>query len=104
MGELPRRSRPDRPCLPQSQRVRFQLRNRPRSRGRELIWLTWRQQRFEAGLTAAVLAAGVAVLGLTRQAITADINAPGIPACLGAPGANPTGSSADQAFNGNFKA
>ena len=47
-----------------------------------MIWLTWRQQRFEAALPAAVLALGLAVLLVTRQAIIADINTLGIPRCL----------------------
>src|SRR5712664_3259923 len=102
MGELPCRSRPDRPCVPESQCGHFQLRNRSRSRGSELIWLTWRQQRFEAGLALAVLAVGVAVLLLTRQAITADINALGIPACLSGLGDNTKCLSAYQAFKDNF--
>ncbi len=67
-----------------------------------MIWLTWRQQRFEAGLAAAVLAVGVAVLVLTRQATTADINALGIPACLSGLGDSTTCSSAYQAFKDNF--
>jgi hypothetical protein len=69
-----------------------------------LIWLTWRQQRFEAGLALVVLAVGVAVLLLSRQAITADINALGIPACLGGLGDNTACSSAYQAFKDNFSA
>jgi len=67
-----------------------------------LIWLTWRQQRFEAALAAAVLALGVAVLVLTRQAITADLNGLGIPSCLNGIGDSNTCSNAYQAFKDNF--
>jgi len=67
-----------------------------------LIWLTWRQQRFEAALAAAVIALGIGVLFLTRQAIVADINALGIPECLRGLGDNNTCSSAYQAFKDNF--
>ena len=67
-----------------------------------MIWLTWRQQRFEAGLALVVLAVGVGVLLLTRQAIIADSNALGIPACLSGLGDSTTCSSAYQAFKDNF--
>jgi hypothetical protein len=67
-----------------------------------LIWLTWRQQRFEAALAAVVLALGAAVLLLTRQAMIADINALGIPDCLSGLGDNNTCSQAYQAFKDNF--
>jgi hypothetical protein len=69
-----------------------------------LTWLTWRQQRFEAGLALVVLAVGLAVLLLTRQSITADFNALGIPACLSGLTDNSTCSSAYQAFKDNFGA
>ena len=69
-----------------------------------MIWLTWRQQRFEAALAALLLAAGVAILLITRQAVIADFDALGIPSCLrGASDAN-TCSSAYQAFKDNFGA
>ena len=67
-----------------------------------MIWLTWRQQRFEAALAAAVIALGIGVLVLTRQAIIADFNALGIPDCLRGIGDNNTCSNAYQAFKDNF--
>jgi len=69
-----------------------------------LIWLTWRQQRFEAGLATVVLAIGVTVLVMTRQAILADIYALGIPSCLSGIADNTTCSNAYQAFKDNFSA
>ncbi len=69
-----------------------------------MIWLTWRQQRFEAGLAVVVLAIGLVVLFLTRQAITVDFNALGIPACLSGHADSATCSSAYQAFKDNFAA
>ncbi|HEV2027989.1 MAG TPA: hypothetical protein VGS16_05575 [Candidatus Dormibacteraeota bacterium] len=67
-----------------------------------MIWLTWRQQRFEAALAAVVIALGIGVLVLTRQAIIADINALGIPDCLRGLGDNNACSNAYQAFKDNF--
>jgi hypothetical protein len=67
-----------------------------------LIWLTWRQQRFEAALAAVAVAIGAAVLLLTRQAMIADLNALGIPSCLSGLGDNNTCSQAYQAFKDNF--
>ena len=67
-----------------------------------MIWLTWRQQRFEAALAAAAIALGIAVLVLTRQAIIADINALGIADCLRGLGDGNTCSNAYQAFKDNF--
>ena len=69
-----------------------------------MIWLTWRQQRFEAALAGLLLGAGVAILVITRQAIIADFDALGIPSCLrGLSDAN-TCASAYQAFKDNFGA
>ena len=67
-----------------------------------MIWLTWRQQRFEAALAAAVIALGIGVLVLTRQAIITDINALGIQDCLRGVGDNNTCSNAYHAFKDNF--
>ena len=67
-----------------------------------MIWLTWRQQRFEAALAALAMAAGVAVLVMTRQALVADFNALGLSACLRGTGDVASCSDAYQAFKDNF--
>ena len=67
-----------------------------------MIWLTWRQQRFEAALTAAAVGVGIAVLLLTRQAIVADFNALGIANCLRGLGDANSCANAYQAFKDNF--
>lgn len=67
-----------------------------------MIWLTWRQQRFEAALAMVAVAVGAAVLLLTRQAMIADLNALGIPSCISGLGDGNTCSQAYQAFKDNF--
>ena len=67
-----------------------------------MIWLTWRQQRFEAALAAVAVAIGAAVLLVTRQAMIADLQALGIPNCLSGLGDSNSCSQAYQAFKDNF--
>ena len=67
-----------------------------------MIWLTWRQQRFEAALAAVAVAIGAAVLLVTRQAMIADLQALGIPSCLSGLGDSNSCLQAYQAFKDNF--
>src|SRR5579883_3457796 len=47
-----------------------------------MIWLSWRQQRFESGLTAVAFAAAALLLLLTHQHLLSTFGNLGIPVCL----------------------
>lgn len=47
-----------------------------------MIWLSWRQQRFESALTALVLGAAAALLLVTHQRLLVTFSNLGIPSCL----------------------
>jgi hypothetical protein len=69
-----------------------------------MIWLTWRQQRFETVLALAVMVAGTAALLWTGQQVVANFNQLRIPACLQGIGDRSACADAIRAFTDNVTA
>src|SRR5437588_12546548 len=62
-----------------------------------MIWLSWRQQRFETLLAFAALAVATALLLFTHQQIAATFNQLGISSCLRSSGSS--GNACANAFS-----
>ena len=67
-----------------------------------MIWLTWRQQRFELLLASVVMVVGGGLLVITRSSLIASFDQLGIPDCLRGAGDQGQCASAYQAFKDIF--